>query len=74
MSNSAPSAKLLKELVELRHDIHRHPELAFAVDRTSSSLADCLEAAGLVITRNIGKTGFVATLSRGNSSRSIGLR
>ncbi len=74
MSNFTPSEHLLKELVDLRHDIHRHPELAFAVNRTSSSLADRLEAAGLVITRNIGRTGFVATLGRGNCTRSIGLR
>lgn len=74
MKNFTPSESLLKELVNLRHDIHSHPELAFAVDRTSSSLADRLEAAGLDITRNIGKTGFVATLRNGNSTRSVGLR
>jgi amidohydrolase len=74
LSTFTPSASLLKELVDLRHDIHRHPELAFTVDRTSTALADCLEAAGLVVTRNIAKTGFVATLKRGDSSRSIGFR
>jgi hippurate hydrolase len=74
LNNFTPSTKLLESLVALRHEIHQYPELAFAVERTSSSLADCLEDAGLVITRNIGKTGFVATLSRGNSDRSVGFR
>ena len=57
-----------------RHDIHRHPELAFEENRTAAIVADKLEAWGIETHRGIGNTGVVGILRRGTSQRSIGLR
>ena len=65
---------LVPPLVALRHDLHAHPELAFAEHRTAAKLADALRAAGLSVHTGIGGTGLVAVLKRGSSARSIGLR
>ncbi|TQV84383.1 amidohydrolase [Aliikangiella coralliicola] len=79
MKESTPSNKLINELIGFRKDLHQNPELAFDVNRTSTIIADRLEAAGLTVTRNIGKTGLVATLSQGSKStksnnRAVGFR
>ncbi|MFD2250824.1 hippurate hydrolase [Pseudochelatococcus lubricantis] len=62
------------EFIALRHDLHRHPELAFHEHRTSGIVADLLARWGYAVERNIGGTGVVGQLRRGNGPRSIGLR
>lgn len=62
------------EFIQLRRDIHRHPELAFEEHRTSELVASKLEAWGYSVHRGLGGTGVVGTLQRGNSKRSLGLR
>jgi amidohydrolase len=62
------------ELTAWRRDIHAHPELGFEENRTSEFVAQKLAAFGCQVHRGIGKTGVVATLSNGQSKRSIGLR
>ena len=64
------------ELRELRRDIHAHPELAFEESRTSSLVAEKLEALGLEVHRGLAKTGVVAVIAgkRNASGRAIGLR
>ena len=57
-----------------RHDIHRHPELAFEEQRTADKVAELLQEFGLEVHRGIGRTGVVGLLRRGDSARSIGLR
>lgn len=57
-----------------RHDIHRHPELAFEEQRTASKVADLLRSFNIEVHESIGRTGVVGILKRGTSSRSIGLR
>ena len=57
-----------------RHDIHRHPELAFEEHRTAEKVADLLEQFGLEVHTAVGNTGVVGLLRKGNSVRSIGLR
>jgi hippurate hydrolase len=57
-----------------RHDIHRHPELAFEENRTAGIVADLLTAWDFEVFRGIGKTGVVGVLRRGDGTRSIGLR
>ncbi|MFC1681113.1 M20 aminoacylase family protein [Pseudomonadota bacterium] len=57
-----------------RHDIHRHPELAFEENRTSNMVAGLLDEWGIEVHRGIGSTGVVGILRRGTSARSIGLR
>jgi len=62
------------ELIEWRHDIHRHPEFGFEEKRTSDFVAEKLTSFGIEVVCNIGKTGLVGILSKGSSDRSIGLR
>ncbi len=57
-----------------RHDIHRHPELAFEENRTADKVAELLQGFGLEVHRSIGNTGVVGLLKKGSSERAIGLR
>ena len=59
---------------EWRHDIHRHPELAFEEQRTADKVAALLQEFGLEVHRGIGRTGVVGVLRRGDSTRALGLR
>ncbi|MDQ2934196.1 MAG: amidohydrolase [Chloroflexota bacterium] len=54
--------RLEPDLVRLRRDLHRHPELAFAERRTASIVRERLEALGLVVRSGVGGTGVVADL------------
>ncbi|GAB2182461.1 M20 aminoacylase family protein [Denitratisoma sp. agr-D3] len=65
---------LLGRIAHVRRDIHAHPELAFAEQRTSALVADYLKGLGLEVHTGIAKTGVVAVLRAGNGKRSIGLR
>ncbi|MCK6424997.1 MAG: M20 family metallopeptidase [Burkholderiaceae bacterium] len=60
--------------IELRRDLHRHPELGFAELRTAAIVAERLAAWGYEVTREVGGTGVVGTLRRGGGTRSLGLR
>ncbi len=57
-----------------RHDIHRHPELAFEENRTAGIVAELLAEWGIEVHRDIGATGVVGLLQRGSGRRRIGLR
>ncbi len=65
---------LHNQMVEWRHDFHRHPELGFEEHHTSGRVAELLKKFGLEVHTNVGKTGVVGILQRGNGQRSIGLR
>ena len=63
------------ELIAIRQDIHRHPEVGFEERRTAALVADRLRQWGLEVTEGIAKTGVVATLKgRQPGQRAIGLR
>ena len=74
MSIELQIAELHDELIEIRRDIHRHPEIAFEEVRTADIVAGKLESWGLDVHRGLGKTGVVGTLRAGDSNRAIGLR
>ena len=82
MSGSRPGGEAARrsiarhagEFVVLRRDLHQHPELAFAEERTSRIVASLLESWGYEVTRGLGGTGVVGTLRRGNGPRALGLR
>ena len=57
-----------------RHDIHRHPELAFEEHRTAEKVADLLRQFGLEVHTSVGNTGVVGLLKKGDSERALGLR
>jgi amidohydrolase len=54
--------RLEPDLIRLRRDLHRHPELAFAERRTASIVRERLEALGLAVRSGVGGTGVVADL------------
>ncbi len=62
------------EFIQLRRDIHQHPELAFEEHRTADLVASKLESWGYAVHRGLGGTGVVGTLKRGSSARRLGLR
>jgi amidohydrolase len=63
-----------KELVEIRHDIHAHPELGLQEVRTAELVAKKLEEWGIEVHRGVGVTGVVGVLRNGNGQASVGLR
>lgn len=62
------------ELTAIRRDIHAHPELAFAEQRTADIVAAKLAEFGCDVHRGLAGTGVVGTIRRGNSPSAIGLR
>jgi hippurate hydrolase len=61
-------------MTAIRRDLHAHPELCFEEQRTSDLIADQLTEWGIPIYRGLGKTGVVAILKHGSSTRAVGLR
>ena len=56
---------LAPRLVEIRRDVHRHPELGFQEQRTAALAARETAGAGFSVRTGVGKTGVVAELSNG---------
>ncbi|HEX6133408.1 MAG TPA: amidohydrolase [Longimicrobiales bacterium] len=54
-----------RDLVALRRDLHRHPELSFRETRTADIAARAAESLGWRVQRGIGRTGIVAELGSG---------
>lgn len=54
------------DLVSMRRDLHRHPELGFREERTAATAASAVEAAGYEVTTGVGRTGVVAELRHGD--------
>ena len=61
-------------MVQIRQQIHAHPEMAFEEVKTSALVAERLSAWGYQVTRGIGGTGLVGQLKKGNGGKSIGIR
>ncbi|WP_075790808.1 M20 aminoacylase family protein [Massilia putida] len=74
MSHIEKARQMAPEYTTIRQWIHRHPELGFEEQETSTLVAAKLRELGYDVTEGVGGTGVVATLKRGNSTRSIGLR
>ena len=62
------------DFVEIRRDIHRHPELGFAEHRTAALVAERLASWGYEVTTGLGGTGVVGTLRRGTGHKRLGIR
>ncbi len=62
------------EFVELRQDLHAHPELQFMEHRTSGIVAARLRSYGYVVETGWAETGVVGILQKGKSSKTIALR
>jgi len=56
---------LSDDLIALRRDLHRHPELGFRETRTAGIAADRMRSLGYDVRTEVGVTGVVAELSSG---------
>jgi len=74
MDTSSAELDFERQLTQWRHRLHRAPETGFEEHETSAFAAEVLEGFGLAVTRGIGGTGFVASLSCGDGRGVIGLR
>ncbi|WP_368182837.1 M20 family metallopeptidase [Anaerotruncus rubiinfantis] len=61
-------------VVELRRDIHMHPELSLEEFRTAELVAKELRALGMEVKTGVGKTGVVGLLRGAKEGRTIALR
>jgi metal-dependent amidase/aminoacylase/carboxypeptidase family protein len=61
-AHDLPVTNLDDDLIELRREIHRHPELAGEERETAGLVAEQLRVAGLEVTTGVGGHGVVAVL------------
>jgi amidohydrolase len=59
----ALAKEIAPELIELRRDLHQHPETAFEELRTGDKVAAYCERLGLTVERQVALTGVIATLN-----------
>lgn len=71
---SAGVAAAAPDLISLRHDLHRHPELSGAEERTSRLVAARLSALGLEVRTGVGGYGVVAVLRGGRPGPLVAYR
>ena len=77
--NKHPLVDALKtheaEMIAIRHQIHRNPEVGFEETQTAALVAKKLREFGIEVTEGIAKTGVVGTLKgKQPGQRAIGLR
>lgn len=65
---------LLDRIVSWRHHLHAHPELSRQERATAAFVCERLRELNIPFEAGIGGHGVVATLQRGASNRSVGLR
>lgn len=65
---------LTARVVELRRDLHRHPELGNRETRTGALLAERLRGLGLEVRHPVARTGVVAVLRGGRPGRVAAIR
>jgi amidohydrolase len=67
-------SKITSQLIEIRRDIHAHPELGFQEKRTAEIVANNFRKFGLEVRTNIGQTGVVGILKGGKPGGVVGFR
>jgi metal-dependent amidase/aminoacylase/carboxypeptidase family protein len=71
---TAKATSLQPELISIRRDIHRHPELSGTESRTAGVIAERLRALGLEVRTGIGGHGVVAILRGGRPGPVVAYR
>ncbi|MND43073.1 putative hydrolase YxeP [compost metagenome] len=64
----------MTDVIAIRRHLHENPEIGLSEFKTSDFIAGKLEEYGYEVTRGLAKTGIVATLKNGDSTRSVGIR
>jgi IAA-amino acid hydrolase len=57
--------RIAPELIQLRRELHRHPELSFREHRTAATIEAAIRALGFRVRTGVGRTGIVAELGEG---------
>lgn len=68
------TAAMEAELVEIRRDLHRHPELSNEERRTSDLICACLESWGIPYERGLAGTGVMAVIQGAKPGKTVGIR
>ncbi|MAG94182.1 MAG: peptidase M20 [Planctomycetaceae bacterium] len=66
--------RLFNRLVELRRDLHRHPELGWQEHRTAGKICDFLDGLGVAYRREVAQTGVVAEIPGRRDGPCVALR
>ncbi len=66
--------KMEPRLIDIRRDIHMHPEIGFEEVRTSQLIAEELKKVGLEVQTGVAKTGVVAILNGDKPGPAIAFR
>lgn len=61
-------------VIELRRELHRHPEIAFDLPNTLAVVRRELDRIGISFTEKYGKSGIVATINPEKEGFTVGLR
>jgi len=62
------------EVIKIRRDLHKHPEVGFDLDRTSKKVAKKLNQLGFEVKTKIGKSGVVGIIKGNDNGPTIALR
>lgn len=65
---------LYPQLVEMRRDFHKYPELSFQEKRTPKKIAEFLNGLGIEVRTGVGGNGVVGFLKGGKPGKTIALR
>lgn len=65
---------LQPQLIALRRELHRYPELAFDEVRTAQLIANALRDRGMTVRGGIGKTGLVVDIDGGQKGKTLLIR
>ena len=71
---AAVTGEILPSLIEIRRDIHAHPELGFQEKRTAGIVADYFRRLGLEVRTGVGKTGVIGVLRGGKPGPVVAMR
>lgn len=71
---SAAVDRTAPRMIEIRHDIHQHPELGNRETRTSALIADELRRLGLEVRTGIAHTGVIGVLRGGRPGPVVAIR
>ncbi len=73
--NPSLVSDLIPELIKIRQQIHRNPELSFKEHQTANLIVKQLQTYGITdIQTEIGKTGVLVVIDSGKSGKTVALR
>ena len=70
----ALSDQIEAEVIRIRRDIHKHPELSFKEERTARLVADRLRLMGVQVTEKIAGNGVMGIIEGRSAGKTVALR